>query len=174
VGRAWALGNLDRYDAARSAYADAIGLFERADASSMNVPIAHFGRGEMLARAGRCDEARADFARAIDGFVAQQGSQSSYLVDPLVGQGRCLVKTGHAAAAIAPLERAAKLKPETEEALYGVRSRVWLGRALVEARRDRPRGLALARAARGELAAAATTPIVRAELAELDRWLAAH
>jgi eukaryotic-like serine/threonine-protein kinase len=175
VGRALALSHTRRAGDARAAADEVIAMLERAGATTLNLPIAYYNRGELAVRLGRCDEALADYARALDGFVAQLGRSAGFLVYPLVGQGRCLVRTGRAAAAIAPLERAVGLPTEASAALQAALARAWLGRALVESGRDRPRGRALARAARAGVAQAATTdPDGSAALDDLDRWLSAR
>jgi eukaryotic-like serine/threonine-protein kinase len=172
VGRAMALGHVDRLEDARAAYAEVIGLLERAGATTMNLPIAYFNRGELSTRLGRCPDALADYARAAESFIAHGGATTSYLLYPLVGQGRCLVRTRRAAQAIAPLERAVGLKGNEGDALQAALAQVWLGRALVEAGRDKARGTAMVRTARARVAAAARTdPDAAAELRDLDRWL---
>ena len=59
--------------------------------------------------------------------------------------------------------------------VHSALARIWLGRAQVEARRDRAAALARVRAERATLAAGVDDePEAAAELADLDAWLAKH
>jgi eukaryotic-like serine/threonine-protein kinase len=175
VGRATVLGRLDRIDEALATYEEVIAIIEHAGITTTNLPIALGNRGELHSRLGRCDRALADYQRSIDLFTKQVGASTARLIQPLVGLGHCLLVLRRPAEAVAPLERANEIRTATSA--RGARpalAPLFLGRALVEAGRDRARGLALARQGRELLAAASTDKEDLATIAELDRWLAAH
>ncbi|MCB9565427.1 MAG: serine/threonine protein kinase [Kofleriaceae bacterium] len=173
TGRASALAHVGRVDDALATYATLLALVERAGATTNNLPIALYNRGELYAGRDRCADALPDYTRAIERFEALDGATSPYLIYPLVGRGACLVRLRRPAEAIDGLERAVALEGRGGDALQIARGQAWLGRALVESRRDVRRGLALARTARAALAAAAgADPDGAAMVRELDRWLA--
>ena len=93
------------------------------------------------------------------------------LMYPLSGKGMCLVRTGRPAEAIPVIERALRCKSSGADDFEVARAKGYLGRALVETRRDVAGGVAMVRAARPAIAAARDGAD---ELALLDRWLAAH
>jgi len=69
------------------------------------------------------------------------------------------------------LEEALRCKSSAADASEAAQAKAYLGRALVDTRRDVAGGIAMARAARPAIAAA---PDSVEELRRLDRWLAAH
>jgi len=173
VGLAEVLGNLDRYDDAERAYRELLGVIEATDATTRNHPIALYNRGELQRRRARCDRAIDDYRRSAELFEAIDGPTASLLPYPLIGHGTCLVELGRAGRGIAPLERAIAILGAGADELQLATARAWLGRALVDSRRDRTRGLALVRAARPVLAAhAGDDPHLTDELRRLDGWLA--
>jgi tetratricopeptide (TPR) repeat protein len=175
LGHAVALKQAERYDAAAAGYAEVIALIERTKATTLNLPITYYNRGELYRQLERCEEAIPDYLRAAELFVAQKGAKTPYLVYPLVAHGQCLVHLGRPAEAFAPLEAAIAVEGEGGDALQVAQARVWLGRAKVESRRDRAGGLALVKQGRAGVVAAIGTDGDAADvLAELDRWIAKH
>jgi tetratricopeptide (TPR) repeat protein len=171
INRGVALGHLRRFDEAVRDFDEAIALLERIGGSAINLAIAVYNRGDVTARRGRCDAAIADHTRAIE-LLDKLGVPDFYvLMYPLAGKGLCLVRTGKPAEAIPVLERALRCKASGADAFEVARAKGYLGRALVETRRDVAGGLAMVRAARPAIAAAHDGA---EELALLDRWLAAH
>jgi tetratricopeptide (TPR) repeat protein/tRNA A-37 threonylcarbamoyl transferase component Bud32 len=168
IGRANTLKHLDRLDEAAQCYDDALALYDRAGARSINVAITLYNRGELAALRGRCDDALRDHGHAAALFEQLRGPTTELLIYPLVGEAGCLLRGGRATDAIPRLQRALALPARPGDALQVALARAYLGRALVETGRDRPGGLAMIRAARPAIAADATAAAV---LRELDRWL---
>jgi tetratricopeptide (TPR) repeat protein len=171
INRGVALGHLRRFDEAVRDFDEAIALLERTGGNAINLAIAVYNRGDVTARRGRCDVAIADHTRAIE-LLDKLGAPDFYaLLYPLSGKGLCLVRTGKPADAIPVLERALRCKTSGADDFEVARAKGYLGRALVETRRDVAGGLAMVRAARPAVAAAHDGA---EELALLDRWLAAR
>jgi len=168
VGRGVSLGHLDRPDEARRGYDEVIALYTKVGGNTYDLPAALHNRAELAARGGHCAEALPDYTRALALFGEQLEPSSRSLIEPLLGEGRCLVQLRRPGDAIAPLERILTLKLAAGDAVMLARARYYLGRAKVEANRDRPGGLAMVRDARGGLAGEAEV------LAELDAWLHEH
>src|SRR5262249_19727534 len=152
VGRASALGHLDRIPEALATYQELITMIESSGSKTLNLGIAYYNRGELERRQGTCESALPDYRRATELFVANRGPPSHYLSYPLVGEGECLVELGRSADAIPLFERALALTPSGNQAGRVAHANAGLGRALVESGRDRTRGLALARRGRELLA----------------------
>jgi tetratricopeptide (TPR) repeat protein len=171
INRGVALGHLRRFDDAVRDFDEAIALLEKVAGNPTNLAIAIYNRGDIAARRGRCDDAIADHTRSIE-LLDKLGVPDFYvLMYPLSGKGLCLVRTGKPGEAIPLLERALRCKANGADEFEVARIKGYLGRALVETRRDVAGGLAMVRAARPAIAAA---PDGAEELALLDRWLAAH
>ena len=171
INRGDALAHLRRFDDARRDYDEAIGLYENTGGKGIDLAIAVYNRGDLTARQGRCNEAMRDHTRAI-ALLDELGRPNFYvLMYPLSGKGACLVRSGRPAEAIPLLERALRCKAGGADAFEVARVHAYLGRALVETRRDVAGGLAMVRAARPAIAAGRDGA---EELATLDRWLASH
>jgi tetratricopeptide (TPR) repeat protein len=168
LGRANTLKHLDRIDEAAQGYDDALAIYERAGARSINVAITLFNRGELARLRGRCDDALRDHGRAAAMLEHLRGPSTDLLLYPLVGEAACLLRTARAADAIPRLQRALALPAQAGDAVQVALARAYLGRALVETGRDRAGGLEMIRAARPAIAADATSAEV---LRELDDWL---
>jgi tetratricopeptide (TPR) repeat protein len=171
LGYAHALAGVRRYDEATRYYGESVALFDKTGAKNLNLPITLTHRGELAALRGRCAEALPDYARAIALVEQLSGPTSSWMVGPLTGQAACLVQGERPGDAIPVLRRALGCKTNAGQKAQLAVAMSWLGRALVESRRDVHGGLAMARTAR---AALATAPGAADDLAVLDRWLAAH
>jgi tetratricopeptide (TPR) repeat protein len=170
IGRAIALGNLDRLDDAARGYDEAIGLFEHAGGETINFAIALANRAHLARRRGHCDDTLRDAGRAVAMMEKLVEPTSRWLIYPLVEQASCLIDGGRAADAIPLVERALRCKADESIAVDVARARAQLGRALVESGRDRG-GVAMVRAARPLIAG---RPENADEVRALDRWLAAH
>jgi eukaryotic-like serine/threonine-protein kinase len=169
LGRAMVLNRLGRNQESARDYGDAIAVLEKAHANQTNLPIAYYNRGELWRRQGRCADAQRDYRRAQELFRKQRGPDHAYGIYPLVGQGRCLMRTGRPDEAIDRFDRALAIEGDGAEAVQKALARAWRGRALVESGRDRKGGMAQARAGRAELAAAAENdPLAAEELRDFD------
>jgi eukaryotic-like serine/threonine-protein kinase len=128
-------------------------------------------KGETLDRLGRHGEARAAYQRALAIEERAYGEQSTNLGYPLTGLGESYLADHQPAAAIAPLERAQRIREGREkDSTLVAETNFTLARALWEAGIDRERALGLAAAARAAYARNATST-TRAEIAEIDHWL---
>jgi tetratricopeptide (TPR) repeat protein len=126
--------------------------------------------GEVLNSLGRYEEARDTFQRAIAVEERGYGKDSTNLAYPLQGLGICHLGRHEPAAAIAPLERALRIREarESDRALIA-ETCFALARALRETGRDQARERTLAERARDIYA---RQPEHRAELTEVERWMA--
>jgi serine/threonine protein kinase/tetratricopeptide (TPR) repeat protein len=127
-------------------------------------------RGEMLNALGRHREARQSFVRARIIWERELGLDCRYLAYALTGIGESYLAERDAASALAPLERAYKIRQdkETDPARQG-ETAFALARALWEANVDRARAIDLGDSARRAYERAALT----ARRADVDVWLAA-
>jgi tetratricopeptide (TPR) repeat protein len=123
--------------------------------------------GEVLNSLGRHAEARASFQSAL-AIWQRAGADSLFIAYALAGLGKASLGEHRPEAAIDPLERALAVREEKHAApeLVG-ETRFALARALWSRDADRPRAVALARAARAERVAGA------ADVTEIDAWLRA-
>ena len=172
TGLAQLLSRAGRVAEAEQAYDQVIGLYQRIKSTNVNLPIAIFNRAELARKHERCADALPLYQQSAADFLRLKGEKSPYLIYPLVGEASCLVTVGRGREATPLLDRAGGLRGG--DALRDAMVGAWRGRALVETGGDRKRGLALARTARGELAAITNDVEAPDELRELDRWLAAH
>jgi tetratricopeptide (TPR) repeat protein len=163
-----ALEGLGRYDEALALLHQALSIFER------RFGFVH-GRVatclELIARAlvakGRLRDGRAAELRAIELYEQVFGATTTQLRQPLLALGDIDNELGAPARAVAPLERALALGPDTDPAVYAEVQ--WcLGRALVDSHLDVTRGLALVRTARAQFEKEDRT---RAALNAVDTWL---
>jgi tetratricopeptide (TPR) repeat protein len=129
-------------------------------------------QGEYLVDAGRPAEAEDILIEATRIWESQVGPTDYLLGYPLTALGRARLALGHAREAIAPLERARRLREagELDGALIA-ETRLALARALWDGGGDRSRALDLAARARQAYAQLGTQP---KQLAAADAWLAAH
>jgi tetratricopeptide (TPR) repeat protein len=159
-----------RFDDALRDFNEAIALFENAGSASVNLAIALNDRGDVVSRRGDCAQADRDFTRSIE--LLDKLHVTHYVLRyPLNGKGACLVRSGRPAEAIPLLERAQRIKTGQADTSEIARTKVYLGWALVDTRRDVAGGLAMVRAARAAMVAG---PDSAEEVPMLDRWLAAH
>ncbi|HKA91782.1 MAG TPA: tetratricopeptide repeat protein, partial [Haliangiales bacterium] len=140
------------------------GLREKYLPGSVPLGVSYVNLSETLRRLGKLDDALGYIRRAIDIFTAKQGPESAYLAYALATLGTILHDQGKPGEAIEPLERALKIREagKTPAPLLA-ETRLALGKALWDARRD-PRGRALVAEARRGLAGK--------DLAAAEAWLA--
>ncbi|HKA86922.1 MAG TPA: serine/threonine-protein kinase [Haliangiales bacterium] len=126
-------------------------------------------RAEALHASGAARLAQGDAAGAIERhrielavYEKASGPDSPSLCDTLVALGRAQLAAGAAPAAVATLERAARLDGKDARARFRLAQAVW-------AAGDRPRALALAAAAHDELVALG--PTGARDLADARAWL---
>jgi tetratricopeptide (TPR) repeat protein/tRNA A-37 threonylcarbamoyl transferase component Bud32 len=124
---------------------------------------------EGLDRLGRHEEARAAYQRALAIEERGYGPDSTNLAYPLTGLGLSYLADHHPALALAPLERARRIREAHEtDALLIADTDFALARALWEAGADRGRAMQLAESAEK---AYGQKPMFAARTAEIDRWL---
>jgi tetratricopeptide (TPR) repeat protein len=128
-------------------------------------------RGEILNTLGRYREARRSFEGARIIWERELGLDHRNLAYALTGIGESYLAERDAVSAVAPLERAWKIREakETDPLRRGA-TRFALARALWDSERDHDRAEDLARGAREAYAQANE----RTKIADVDAWLAAH
>jgi serine/threonine protein kinase len=128
-------------------------------------------RGEILDALGRPREARQSFERARVIWERELGLDDRNLAYALTGIGLSYLAEDDASSALAPLERAFKIREAHEvDPSRRAETRFALARSLWEANRDRGRARALAEQAReGYVKGEA-----KAKVAEVDSWLRAR
>jgi serine/threonine protein kinase len=128
-------------------------------------------RGEILNALGRYREARRSFEAARIVWERELGLDHRNLGYVLTGIGESYLAERDALSALAPLERAWRIREakETEAARRG-ETRFALARALWDSDRDRARAETLARGARDAYAQAGD----KAKVADVDAWLASR
>jgi serine/threonine-protein kinase len=131
--------------------------------------------GQFLCRLARFDEARGAAELALAVFERETDPRGFLVSFPLRTLGLCDLGLARFDEALVHLERAAAIRDAIEKApLRLAEVHFPLARALLGAGGDRARAIALARRAPREYERAALTPVVERDLAEIDRWLAAH
>jgi eukaryotic-like serine/threonine-protein kinase len=130
-------------------------------------------KGEILNRLGLTSEARVAFERAIAIDERSMGNDHANLAYPLAGLGDGALRDRKPAAAIAPLERALRIREAHESDVVLIAETSFaLARALWDSGQDRARALKLAAHARDIYARQPQAhPSVAAEV---DGWIAAH
>lgn len=153
-------------EGARAAAQTSAGLREKYLPGSVPLGLSYVNLGETLRRLGKLDDALGYIRRAIDIFTAKQGPDGAYLGYALATLGSILYDEGKPGEAVAPLERALRIREagKTPPSLLA-ETQLALGMALWDARRD-PRGRALVAAARAGLGGK--------DLAAAESWLAKH
>jgi serine/threonine protein kinase len=128
-------------------------------------------RGEILNALGRYREARRSFEGARIIWERELGLDHRNLAYVLTGIGVSFLAERDALSAIAPLERAWKIREakETEPARRG-ETRFALARALWESDRDRARAATLGQNAREAYVQSGD----KTKIADVDAWLASH
>jgi tetratricopeptide (TPR) repeat protein len=125
-------------------------------------------RGETLAALGRQREARHSFERARVIWERELGLEDRNLAYALTGIGLSYLADNDPGSALAPLERALKIREAHEvDPSRRAETRFALARSLWEANRDRMRARTLAEQAREGYAKGE----VKAKVAEVDGWL---
>jgi len=128
-------------------------------------------RGETLAALGRQREARHSFERARVIWERELGLEDRNLAYALTGIGLSYLAEDDASSALAPLERAYKIREAHElDPSRRAETRFALARSLWETNRDRARARALAEQARE----AYTKGDAKAKVVEVDGWLRAR
>jgi tetratricopeptide (TPR) repeat protein/predicted Ser/Thr protein kinase len=128
---------------------------EAAGARPTSLAAIHVNRANLERLLDRCAEAVRDYQRAAAAARAID-PESAEVADALRGEAECLYRLRRPADAIARLELALALPSLPHLAEDVAFAKALLGMLLVDTRRDRARGLALARAAQAELTALAT------------------
>ncbi|HSS38630.1 MAG TPA: serine/threonine-protein kinase [Polyangia bacterium] len=124
---------------------------------------------ESLDKLGRRDEARATYRRALTIEERGYGPESTNLAYPLTGLGVSYLSDRQPALAVAPLERARRIREAHEsDPLLVADTNFALARALWDAGQDRERAVRLAEGA-GKVYG--QKPTFAARAAEIDRWL---
>ena len=128
-------------------------------------------RGEILDRLGRRREARQSFERARVIWERELGLDDRSLAYALTGIGLSYLAEDDPQSALAPLERAYKIREAHEvDPSRRAETRFALARSLWETNHDRGRARALAEQARE----AYTKGDVKAKVVEVDSWLRAR
>jgi tetratricopeptide (TPR) repeat protein len=128
-------------------------------------------RGEVLNALGRSREARQSFERAQSIWEKELGTENPNLGFALTGIGISYLIEGNPSSALAPLERALKIRSSKElERSRIAETRFALARALWDSNRDRGRARVLASDAKRDFVAA--TKALGA--ADVDAWLRDH
>jgi tetratricopeptide (TPR) repeat protein len=131
-------------------------------------------RAQFLFRSNRLDEAGDAAARALAILERETDRRGPFVTIPLRTLGLCHLARGRFEDARSVLERAVSIREKAMKTpLRLAEVHFPLARALYETG-ARVRALGLARKARAEYEQAARTPLVEKDLAEVDRWLAAH
>jgi tetratricopeptide (TPR) repeat protein len=161
------------YAAALQATDKFLDIFRQAfgeDSPLLGHPLGN--RGEQLALLGRHREAERDLRSSIDRWEVFVGRDHAWVAYPLTALGKELVVDGRPGEAIAPLERAVRIRErgDTHRDLLA-ESRFALARARWNAGGDRAAAQALAVAARDAYRA---MPAQAKNAAEIDAWLASR
>jgi serine/threonine-protein kinase len=132
-------------------------------------------RGEILDALGRHREARESFERARVIWERELGLDDRNLAYALTGIGGSYLAEGDPGSALAPLERALKIR-EAHEIDWSRRAetRFALARALWESNRDRGRARLLAEQAKEGYAKLSGGSRMETKLAEVEDWLRGH
>jgi len=133
-------------------------------------------QGETLGRLGRHGESRLAYQRALTIEERTYGAESTNLAYPLTGLGESYLADHQSVAAIAPLERAQRIRQAHEkDAALVAETDFSLARALWETNTARDRALRLAAEARAAYARSSTSaPGDAQRIAEIDRWLSSR
>jgi eukaryotic-like serine/threonine-protein kinase len=130
-------------------------------------------QAEFLNRLGRYEEAEPPARRALEVFERETDPEGVYVTYPLMSIGLSHVGRAQFQDAVAPLERAVRIREAKENAPAKLADVHWaLARALAGAGGDAARAVGLAGRAQREYLQAPSTPATRRELAEIDRFLA--
>ncbi|HTA17728.1 MAG TPA: serine/threonine-protein kinase [Polyangia bacterium] len=137
---------------------------------STEVTLEWSNEGETLLALGRAREALSSFQRSMVHIPEDAGDIASY---PLTGIGRAWIELGQPKLAVAPLERALRLRESVHVPVEAAETRFALARALWDSGEDRRRARQLAAAAREGYA---HTPDARSSLGieRIDAWRASH
>jgi tetratricopeptide (TPR) repeat protein len=129
-------------------------------------------RGEILNQLGRWEEARASCLQAIALWEKQLGKEHPFLGYALYAIGLAYLGEGKPALAVAPLERALRIRVSKEPSpAHIAETEFALARALWESGQQRDRARTLALSAQGRYSTVAT---LRKQEAEVVAWLAKH
>jgi serine/threonine-protein kinase len=164
------LGNLGNALANLHRWPEALQAVDRA----LEIIKAHGGRpattidnrGEILLGLGRLQEARDAFDEALK--IEQSERMLAY---PLTGLGKVKTAQGEPRGAVAPLERALRIREAVEnDPTQLAETRFALAQALWDSGDDRARAVSVATTAKREYAAEHAS----SELGEVETWLASH
>jgi tetratricopeptide (TPR) repeat protein len=179
---ALSIGNLANHIAFAGRFEDALETVERAIAILLETvgpdhPLTALwlaNQGQFLLRLSRFDAAEDATSRALAVLERETDPRGYMVTVPLRTLGLCHLEKGRFGEARAVLERAVLIRETTTTMpLRLAQVHFPLSRALYETS-EPARARKLAAQARREFEQAASTPIREIDLAELDRWLAAH
>jgi serine/threonine protein kinase len=172
VNLAIALQNLGRHQDALAHVNRAISLIAAGlGADHPDLAISFLNKGEILNAVGRYADGRESFDRARAIWERELGEENLNLGYALTGIGISYLAEGKAASAIAPLERAFKIRESQEpEPSRRADTRFALARALWQSSKDRFRARTLAENALNDYTKAAAGP----KVAEVQSWLRDH
>lgn len=162
-----ALREVGRHPEALRLIDEVIAELERRKDTSVSFLLARTNRAGTLTELGRYDEALAENTRAI-GLLETTKNAGRHFTRVHLRYGETLLAAGRPAEAIEPLTRASNDTSAGRSESLQRKARWLLGRARVEAKTERSKGLAEVKAARIAMEAAGDTKA----LAELDAWLA--
>lgn len=158
----------DKADETRTAYRDAIAIFEAKAPTDTNYATTVYNLGELETKTGHCDKALVEYDRALGLFTKLLGADHPNVVFPLTAIGKCHVVLRDPIKAISVLDRALAI-PNAGPPVLVAYAKFFRGRALFESGRDRVKGLEIAKAANAEIVALGAEAAQVA--AETGAWL---
>jgi tetratricopeptide (TPR) repeat protein len=136
-----------------------------------DVAISLNNKGEILNALGRYDDARQAYEQAASIWQRELGADNWVLGYALTGIGVSFILEGNPSKALAPLERAFKIREASDsDKARKAETAFALARALGESNRDRPRARVLAEQAKAAYASGAN----KTKVTEIDAWLHKH
>ena len=166
--------NRKNYDAAMRHFDQAKTIFiEAAGADHPYVGVALFNIANVQSDRGDLTDAHESYQQALSIMETKLGAEHPFVAYPLTGMGENLRRMKKYARAVAPLERALRIREATQgEPLTLATTRFHLGQVLWELGRERKRAHALVTAAESDLKVAGGAGTD--ELEEVSAWLGKH
>ena len=164
------LGQVGDHAGALAAQDKALDIFRQAygaDSPLLGHPLSN--RGEVLVALGRYREAEHDLRLSIERWSAHVGPDHPWVAYALTALGKGLVADQRAAEAIAPLDKAVRIRAAEPDGELVAESQFALARARWAVGRDRAAARALAVTARDGYR---KLPARAKQTAEIDAWLA--
>lgn len=135
-----------------------------------NIAASHNNLAAVLHQMGDTTQALAEYQQALEVYERTLGTEHVMLSHPLTGMGQMLLALERPDDAIAPLERALRLRGEDSPEHEIADTEFALARALLRSGRDSGRARALGEAALGRYATA-VAPAAAEHRAQIERWL---